>query len=267
VQFLNEVKHKVSGLVSENATTLLTAGGVVGTVATAVLTGRAAYKANDILREANAKKQESFAREEQELVDVPKEMLTKIEKLVLIGPHFLPPVLTGTATVASIIMANRMSAQKAAALAAAYGLAERNLSEYKDKIAEKLTGPKAQAIDDELAQDRVNKTDGYQNIIIVEGEVLCFDEPTARYFRSTMENIKKAVNATNAEILHHDFASASFFYEELDMPATSWTDEMGWNTDQLLDLKYSTVLSPDGRPCIAIDFKVTPKSNYIPKHY
>lgn len=253
MQLFTDVKHKVVSLISENATTLLTAGGVVGTVATAVLTGRAGFKAAQIIE-----------REERERFDDP---LTTPDKVKLVWPHFLPPVLTGTTTVASIIMANRMSAQKAAALAAAYGLAERNLSEYKDKIAEKLTGPKAQAIDDELAQDRVNKTDGYQNIIIVEGEVLCFDEPTSRYFRSTMENIKKAVNATNAEILHHDHASASFFYEELDMPATSWTDEMGWNTDQLLDLKYSTVLSPDGRPCIAIDFKVGPKSNYIPKLY
>jgi predicted RNA-binding protein YlxR (DUF448 family) len=268
VPFLNDVKQKALGFVSTNSGALLTAGGVVGTVATAVLTGRACYKANDILREANAKKKEDFAREEQAaIVDVPKDMLTKLEKIVAVGPHFIPPIIVGGATIASIVMANRMSAQKAAALAAAYGLAERNLSEYKEKVAEKLTGPKAQQIDDELAQDRVNKTGGYQNIVMVEGEVLCFDEPTARYFRSTMENIKSAVNATNAEILNHDMASAGFFYEELGLQGTSWTDDIGWNRDSLVDLKYSTVLSPDGRPCIAIDFKVPPRADYIPKHY
>jgi hypothetical protein len=265
VQLFTDVKHKVTELVSENATVLLTAGGVVGTVATAILTGRATFKAADIIRA-----EELDCVHESGITDSLAEDtmgMSNWKKAKLVWPLYIPPVLTGGATIGSIVMANRMSAQKAAALAAAYGLAERNLSEYKDKVAEKLTGPKKQAVDDELAQDRVSKTDGYQNIVIVEGEVLCFDEPTARYFRSTMENIKTAVNATNTEIIHHDYASAGFFYEELGLPGTTWTDEVGWNTDQLLELKFSTVMSPDGRPCIAIDFKVLPKADYIPKHY
>jgi uncharacterized protein DUF6353 len=265
VQLFDDVKQKAAHLLSENATTLLTAGGVVGTVATAILTGRATFKAAEIIRS-----KELGAIHEEGTTDSIAEGtmgLSTRQRVALVWPLYIPPVLTGGATITSIIMANRMSAQKAAALAAAYGLAERNLSEYKEKVSEKLTGPKKQAIDDELAQDRVNKTDGYQNIVVVEGEVLCFDEPTGRYFRSTMENINKAVNATNAEILHHDHANASFFYEELDLPATTWTDEVGWNSDQLLDLKFSTVMSPDGRPCIAIDFKILPKPDYIPKHY
>jgi Family of unknown function (DUF6353) len=265
VQFLTVVKQKASVLLSENATTLLTAGGVVGTVATAILTGRATFKAAEIIREEELKLIHPEGTTDS-IAEGTMGLSTK-QRVLLVWPQYIPPVLIGGATIGSIIMANRMSAQKAAALAAAYGLAERNLSEYKDKVSEKLTGPKQQAIVDELAQDRVSKTDGYQNIVVVEGEVLCFDEPTARYFRSTMENIKTAVNATNAEILHHDHANATFFYEEIGLPGTSWTDEVGWNNDQLLDLKYSTVLSPDGRPCIAIDFKVLPKSDYVPKHY
>jgi hypothetical protein len=35
VQFINDVKEKAADLVAENASTLLTAGGVVGTVTTA----------------------------------------------------------------------------------------------------------------------------------------------------------------------------------------------------------------------------------------
>jgi Spy/CpxP family protein refolding chaperone len=247
VQFLNDVKQRAGEFAKENASTLLTAGSVVGTVATAVLAGRAGFKAHEILLEKDTEK---MMKEMPEADNIDQQIgLTKTEKLV------------------AIIMSHRMSSAKVAALAAAYGLAERNFSEYKEKVAEKLTGPKQQQVVDDLAQDRVSRTDGYQNIVMVEGEVLCFDEPTARYFRSTMENIKSAVNATNAEILHHDHASAGFFYEELGLPGTSWTDEVGWNTDQLLDLKYSTVMSPDGRPCIAIDFKVLPKAEYIPKHY
>jgi len=255
VQLFNDVRQKVAGLASENATTLLTAGGVVGTVATAILTGRASIKAYQII-EAETK-----VADEEDIE------LTTARKVLIVAPHFVPPVITGAATITAIVMANRMSAQKAAALAAAYGLAERNFSEYKEKVAEKLTGPKQSAVVDELAQERVDRTPGHEAIIVVEGEVLCFDQPTGRYFRSTMEDINRAVNSTNAEILHHDYASASYFYEELEMPATTWTDEVGWNTDQLLELSISTVLDPKGRPCIAIDFKSLPKMDYVPKHY
>ncbi len=257
MQLFNDVREKVAALAADNATTLLTAGGVVGTVATAVLTGRASVKAYQVL-EAEKDKREA----DQTLPE-----LTKANKVIVVGPYFIPPVIVGTGTITAIIMANRMNAQKIAALAAAYGYSQRHFEEYKTKVSEKLTGPKQNQVEEELAQDRLNRTPGHENIIVVEGEVLCFDSPTGRYFRSTMENIKQAVNATNAEILHHDHASASYFYEELDLPATTWTDEVGWNTDQLLELSYSTVLDPTNRPCIAIDFKTLPKANYVPKHY
>ncbi|MFL5659833.1 MAG: DUF6353 family protein [Ktedonobacteraceae bacterium] len=268
MHFLNDAKRKVTEFAEENSAFLLTVGGVVGTTATAVLTGRAGFKAATIIRD------KELAHVQPEgvvgVIDGGENAtmgLSKTQKVLLVWPHFVPPVLTGSVTIASIIMAHKMSAQKAAALIAAYGFVQKDFEEYKEKVSEKLTGPKQTQVDDELAQERVDKTPGHQNIVIVEGEVLCFDEPTARYFRSTMQNIEKAVNAINAEIIHHDHANASFFYEELGLPATSWTDEVGWNTDRLLKLKYSTVLSPDGRPCIAIDFQVLPTPDYIPKHY
>ena len=254
MQLFNDVKQKAVALVSENATTLLTAGGVVGTVATAVLTGRATFKAAEIIRD-----------HEVELVveaDGHTMGLSNWERTRLVWPLYIPPVLTGGATIGSIVMANRMSAQKAAALAAAYGLAERNLSEYKEKVAEKITGPKKQQIDDEIAQDQVNRTPGGENLVIVEGgDVLCFDRVTGRYFKSSMEKIKKAVNATNAEILRHNSATASFFYDELELEGTVWTDRAGWGMGEQISLTISTVLH-EGKPCIAFEFNPLPSFDY-----
>jgi len=272
VQFLNVAKQRAVNLVSENATVLLTAGGVVGTVATAVLAGRGGIKYAQILRE----KQETKMVEENDMTllgdvlyndDVSLPAIDTVEKLKIAAPYFIPPIVVGGVTITSIIMAHRMSSAKIAALAAAYGLAESQLGYYREKITEKLTGPKKQAIEDEIAQERVNKTSGHEVVIVGDGEVLCYDEPTGRYFNSTMENIKAAVNATNAEILNAEYVRATFFYEELSLPATTWTDEVGWNREHLMDLKYSTVLSPDGKPCIAINFTVLPKLDYIPKYY
>lgn len=252
---LQGIQDSAKKFMADNSTTILTAGGVVGTVATAVLTGRATLKASEILLT------EKFEYD-PEKNDVKVNQLTKTEVVLKVWPLYIPPVVMGGVTITSIIMAHRMSAQKAAAMAALYGLSQKQFEEYKTKVTEKLTGPKSQQIKDELAQERADKTPGAQTIIIVGDEVLCFDELTGRYFKSTMEQIRKAVNDTNEEILHHDGASASFFYNLLGLPATAWTDDVGWNTDNLLDIEYSTIRSYDDRPCISINPKFLPYAGY-----
>ena len=269
MQFFTGVREKVAILVSENATTLLTAAGVVGTVATGVLAGRAGYKSAEILRAAQIEKQGKIVQELEAPFEgqIPKaeDILTTAEKAKIFGLQFAPPVVLGAGTVAAIIMSHRMSAQKAAALAAAYGLAERNLSDYKEKVAEKLTGPKKEALETEISQDRVNNTPGYDKVVIIEGDgdVLCFDEPTGRYFKSNPEKIRRAVNATNTEILRHGGASASYFYDELEQPPTTWSEVMGWGIGEQMDVKFDYVKNPaDDKPVLSIEFTQMPSLSW-----
>lgn len=272
MQFLNSIKEQGQLFVSENASVLLTAGGVVGTAATAFLAARGGFKASaELEAEKIIKYSESIKEGDPDAPLVPEDgLLPKLDKLTVLklaGPHFVPAAITGAATITAIIFAHKISANKIAAMAAAYTLVDRNFDEYRAKVAEKLTGPKTQSIDDEIAQDRVNRTPGYDTVIIVGDNVLCFDEPTGRYFNSNMQAIKSALNALQAEIIHHDHANATFFYDELGMTGTSWSDEHGWNVDHMPDLKISSVVAPDGRPAISIDWKVLPKLDYVPKHY
>jgi len=264
VQFLNSFEQEAGIFIKENATLLLTAGGVVGTVGTGVLAARGGMKYAEILR----KQREEIQTEELGLVDPeqPLPQLDKMTKVKLAVPYFGPPILLGSVTIASIIMSHRMSAQKIAGLAAAYGLAERNLEEYKAKISEKLTGPKKQQVDDEIAQERVAKTPGHETIIIGSGKILCFDACTGRYFESTVEKIRAAMNTINSEILQNENARASEFYELIGLSPTTWTDEVGWNRDHLPELRLTSGKTDDERPYISIDFSVLPKTDYQ-KHY
>jgi hypothetical protein len=231
----------------ENSSAILTAGGVIGTVATAVLSGRASVK-------------------ERESREIPKE-LSKTEKVTLVWPQFIPPVLVGSATIGSIVAANLMSARRAAALAAAYGMSQKQLEEYKAKVTEKLTGPKRQAIDDEIAQDRVtnNPPKDKEVIILAGGDVLCYDMLTGRYFRSTVEQVRKAEMKINADLVNNQYASLSSFYDEIGLPATNFTDTVGWgihNQDLPLGVQLSTTMTPDDKPCVTIDFDTQPSFNY-----
>lgn len=269
MQFLTGVRQKVAQLISENATVLLTAGGVVGTVGTGFLAARGGIKAARILDDLKQHKANEINRghdgsDPDKIAYAENMTVSKAEIALTVGPQFIPPVIIGTATIASIIFSHRMSAQKAAALAAAYGLAERNLGEYKEKLAEHLTGPKKEKLETEIAQDRVNKTPGHDSVIIIEGDgdVLCFDAPTGRYFKSNPEKIRRAVNSANAEILRHGGASASQFYDELELPPTSWSDEVGWGIGEQIEINFDYVKDPHDRPCLSIDFKKLPSMDW-----
>ena len=251
-----ELQQKLGKFAAENATTLLTAGGVVGTVATAVLTGRASIKATKLIHKAEM---------DYVLEHDGHGRLDIVDKVKIVWPLYVPSVATGSATIACIVMSHRMSASRAAALAAAYGLSEGRFQEYKDKVAEKLTGPKKQAIEDEIMQDRVTSNPPDKEVIILTGgDVLCYDLLTGRYFQSSVENIKKAENAINQDMFHHQYASLSSFYEKVGLPPTNYTDEVGWNQNQdgALEVKFSATMSLDDKPCIGIDFSTSPRPDY-----
>lgn len=264
-QLFNDLQKKAVSLVSENASALLTAGGVVGTVATAVLTGRAAFKAAEIL-----------SIEEQKVADInrvrsaevqvdgePKELasLTKTDKIKLVGVQFVPPVLVCGTTIAAIVMANRMSAQKAAALAAAYGISQKQLEEYKAKLQEKLTPKKYEEARAEIQQDRAdaNPVNTQRDVVIIgSGEVLCYDSYSDRYFKSSVENIRKAENVVHREIMLGNECSLQVFYDELDIPPTAVSKEVGWNLNHPCNVLIDAIVSDDKTPVIAIEFQELP---------
>jgi hypothetical protein len=258
--------NKAKFLLNDNSTTLLTAVGVAGTVSTAVLTGRATFKAAEIIA-----KEEQLAGTELHVHDmdeekgyrtIPASTLSKTEKVKLVWRLYLPPVASGVLTITCIIVANKISSKKIAALTIAGGISERALQEYKDKVVEKLGPKQDQKIRDEIAQERVDKNPNSREVVIASGEVLCYDMLTGRYFNSTMEDIKRAENRINYELLNHMAASLSMFYEEIGLPPTTYTDTVGWNSDHRMEVQFSTVLSEDKRPCIAIDFSKPPVPDY-----
>jgi hypothetical protein len=234
-----------------SSTTILTGMGVSGVVSTAYLTGRASFKAAEIIRN------------EEVVKTLPPDKLTRTEKIKLVWPLYVAPVSVGCTTVTAIVMANHVASKKIAALAVASGISDRALQEYKAKVIEKLGEKKEMTIRDEIAQERVAATANKEVLVIGAGDVLCFDMMTGRYFQSTVEKIRQAENKINYEILNHMYASLSSFYDLIDIPPTPYSDTVGWNglTDRF-EVLFSTVMSPDQRPCVAIDFSIPPTVEY-----
>jgi hypothetical protein len=141
---------------------------------------------------------------------------------------------------------------------------DRALGEYKEKVIERLGPRQDEKIRDEVAQDRVtaNPPRSEEVIMVGSGQVLCYDMLTGRYFNSTVEDIKRAENSVNYELIHFMSCSLSHFYDEIGLPPTAYTDSVGWNMNNRMEVKFSTTMTEDKRPCIAIDFSRPPLADY-----
>lgn len=238
----------------DNSPTILTVVGVGGSLGVAFLTGKATVKAVDLVE---------LERDRIALTtpgDKIEHELTKFEIVKLVYKEYIPAIGVLTVTITSIIFANRISTRRAAAIAAAYSLSERAYSEYREKVVEKFNANKERQIRDDIAQDHVTKNppQDAQIIIVGNGDVMCYDLPTDRYFKSNMEKLRSVMNDINAAVNEIGQASLSDFYAALQLKETLFSEELGWTTDSPLDLQFSAVLTDDQQPCISINYHANP---------
>lgn len=238
--------------VVNNSPLITTAIGVTGVLVTAYLTGKATFKAAELINERN---------QERDINDL---WMDPKEKVRLCWHLYIPAAGTAVITMAAIIFSHHVSTRRAAALASAFALTEKTFAEYKEKVSEKFGEKKEQQVRDELNQERLDQDPvSNRQVIVVNGNVLCYDKLTGRYFTSDIETIRKAVNDTNEQIIHSHYASLGDFFDKIGLPNTNLSEELGWNLDRMLEMKFSTALSDDNRPCIVMEYEVSPARNYF----
>jgi len=259
--------HNLKFLANEHSTTILTGLGVGGTAATAYLTGRASFKAARIIdREERGR---LIQLRDPESAGAFSPSLRTGEKFKMTWKLYLPPFAVGVSTITCIITANKISSSKIAALAVASGISERALQEYKDKVFDKMGPNESRKLRDEMAQDRVDRNPPKQGEVIIAGtgDVLFHDAHSGRYFTSTVEKVRAAENKINHDLLDQMGCSLSEFYDEIGLPPSNYSDSVGWNGGDRVEIDFSTTLASDNRPCIVIDFPHPPKMDYVRHTY
>ncbi len=236
---IQQLMRQAEKLVRDNSPAILTALGVSGTLTTAYLTGKASWQAAYVLSE-----------------DTPPELPIK-EKVIVVWRLYIPASISGALTVTCIIAAARVGSRRTAAITAAYSITEKAFVEYKDKVAEQLGERKEKSLRDSIAQDRITANPPSKELVIISGKVLCFDDHSGRYFESDAETLRKAENEVNGKLYREMWVSLSDFYYMIGLPSTGYSSELGWNVEKPLKIDFSTVLSPDEKPCLAFKF------NYI----
>ena len=249
---LATITKDIRKFASKRSPEILTGIGIAGMITTTILAVRATPKALELIEE----------QKEEESVDE----LSSLEVVKVAWKPYIPAMVTCIASTACLIGASSVNTKRNAALATAYKLSETALSEYRDKVVETIGEKKERIVRDKVAEERVKKNPVSKNEVIVtgNGKTLCFDPISGRYFMCSIETIKKAENTLNKQMLHDisGYVSLNEFYDELGLDHTSVGNDLGWNTNQLIDIDFSSQLNDNGEPSVVLDYLVAPKCDY-----
>lgn len=250
---MKAILRKSQKFVKRNGSTILTVTGGVGVVTTTVLAIKATPKALMLLEEAEKEKGEE---------------LTKIEKVQVATPVYIPMVISGVATLACIFGANILNKRQQAALISAYALLDNSYKEYKGKVKE-LYGEDAN--DQVMAEIVKDKYEESEEIETNSDEILFYDTFSDQFFLSTRVRVSQAEYNLNRSISMDGYASLNEFYEYLDIEPVDGGEELGWSDggnltrywQSWIDFEHKTVLMEDNETeCIIVNMQQEPYMEY-----
>lgn len=260
----------ISSTLVKHSPEILTGVGITGMITSTVLAVKATPKAIILLEE---RKEELNKNSFEKNIDTDYSLknhkeLDKLnfkETVKTTWKCYIPSAVMMTVSIACLVGASSVHLKRNAVLATAYQLSEAAATEYKNKVVEAIGEKKEESIRDSINKDHIEKNPVAKNEVIIteKGNTLCYDKLSGRYFKSDIEQIKKAVNEINSQINQHYYVSLNDLYDELGLEDIALGNELGWNSDDgLLDIHFSSQLASDGVPCLVLDFNKWPKYNF-----
>lgn len=244
--------EKAVGFMVKNAPRILTSIGIGGVIATSVM----AVKETP---EAMAKIEELDIPEDAHPVEV------YVEKAKAVLPVYLPAIGMGVLTITSILSAQRIMNGRQAAAAVAATIAENALKDYQDEVLAKVGANKALDIREGVAKKCLEKAPNVDESVVEHtgrGDVLCFDAVTGRYFRSSIEDVRKAESTIVKWCADEMSVSLNTFYEELGLRPCKFGQKIGWRIDGVRpDIHFSSHIKDDV-PVLVIDYCVDDRLRY-----
>lgn len=237
---------------------------IAGVATTAYLAFKSSPKAYEIVE---AKKRDL---EDIDETDKATRRQIRLEMVKELAPVLAPVVISGVITMVLIFSSHSLNTRRQAVLSAAYSATQTAFQEYKEKTRA-LVGPKkSTTIHDDIVQDHVEKL-GPPNdktvIVTGNGDYLCLDDYSGRYFYSTHEKIRQVINEINYRLLSEMYISLNEFYDELGLPPIKLGDDTGWNVDSgLFNIQFTTIMGKDNVPCLVLNYDVEPRYDYRVLH-
>lgn len=250
---IKNVIETTKGFISKHSPEILTGIGVTGMITSTVLAVKATPKALKLIEDAKG-------HGETRADSLPVKTVIKVA-----WKPYIPAIVTGLVSVSCIVGASTINTKRNAALATAYAISEKTLSTYREKVIETIGEKKEKEIREKIAQDEIDRNPPSKGQIYItsSGKTLCRDAISGRYFYSSIEAIKKAVNELNRDMTYHQYISLDEFYYKLGLDSIKNGSRLGWNLDDgLIELDFGTCLSDNDEPCIVVDYQNGPKYDF-----
>ena len=262
---MGDFVDKITAFTDKNSPAILTGLAVAGVVATAISAYKAGPKINRIM-EVHREKMDKVEeiKDDEEYHMRKRETIAETAKEII--PAALPMIIFGSLTATCVISANTVSSRRIAAISAAYEIASRSLTDYKEKI-EEIVPKKADEIKDAVIKKRVQEDPLPPEDYIYStghGDILCKDIYLKTYFRSSHDEIQKAINKLSQMVKDDEWVSVSDLYYELGVKhIPPIANDIGWHADDCIEgnlpIMTTTCWNDEGTvPVIGIDYEVDP---------
>jgi hypothetical protein len=243
--------NRLGQILSKNSPTILTGLSVAGLITTTVMAVKATPRAIELIEDEKARLIGDF---------------TKKDTFAVAWKCYIPSAIMGVVTIGCIISANSINLRRNAALAGLYSLSERSIKEYQSKVIETIGDKKHRQLKEEVAVERMQKDKVEDHTVINTpyGNTLCYDAMSGRYFKSDIEKIRQVLNKLSRDLLSEHFITLNEIYSDLGLQETKVGEMVGWHVDDgLIDPLFNSQLTPNGEPCLVMDFHSEPRYHHF----
>ena len=244
---IKTIAKTVIRVLDKKAPVILTAIGIGGLVTTAVLSGRAAIQAKEVLDEYDLENMEPKDKREVMLMEV--------------APKFIPPVIAGSVSIACVVGAQVKNASTIAMLASVYSMKDKDLEELKEKTKEFLGEKKNKELHAKIAEEKVSalEPEGYFQDFedTGMGDTKFIDLVTGKKFLCNIEKVRQAVNDINQELNDGEAQTVADLYYRLGLTEGKLDSVCGWDLGtyhKLLRPVFDAALIEENEPIITIDY-------------
>ena len=246
---LHRILNGTTQYLSKNSSSILTGCGIAGIIVTAITAVYATIDASEKINDAEEVKQEP---------------LTNKEIAKVAWKSYIPVAIAGVSSAACFVGAQTINTRRNMALATLYSMTANNFNDYREAVVKKLGEKKEEEVRDEVSRKQIEENPVESSeVFIGDGDTLCYDSWSGRYFKSSIEKIRGAVNTINHDLNSELTIPLNDFYFLLNLPTVKAGDKAGWNIDKPMKVYFSSQIAENNEPCIVINYYTEPMEDYM----
>lgn len=258
-------------LVNKNASVIFAGAAIIGVGVTAYMIGKTSFKAGieeeRRVNELKWKQDElNKAREEDDQTHHEFEHATGKEFIMTYWRDYIPAAISGTLTVGAIVMSQIISFRQLAAMAGLYAMTNKELETVYEKVTGECGKNKAKKVKEEVVKEGIRNSHSNINEVAMSSDdmlTLFYDPMSDRYFRKSIEEVRKGTMEVAKDIASGVGVSLNDFYDAIGVSRTELGDLVGWRSCDVFDIDFVGEVAPNSEPCLSLCFDKKPNIKYM----